>query len=329
MALIGSLDSGVSALNNFSKGLQVISDNIANVNTVGFKGSTTTYADTFSDVLQRSSPAPAGGNVSNTTATQIGLGMQISSIKANFGEGTLSTTGVPTDLAITGSGFFSVHDAQSNTSYVTRAGDFRLDDTGNIVTQNGLRLQGLTGGSVSFSATSVNGQLVYTPTKSAPAATGDLKVGLNIALGSGLTNDTGGQFTDAQVEAGKPRLESFAIGKDGSLNLFLSNGDSFAAGKVMLQNFRDPNALIRDGSNLYSNMDAAGPEGGISLTADNNTPGSNGLGGIQSGSLELSNVDLTKEFSDLITTQRSFQAASRIVTVSDSVLEEIVNLKQR
>ena len=328
MALIGSLDSGVSALNNFSRGLQVISDNIANVNTVGFKGSTTNYADTFSDVLQRSSPS-SNSNTSNTTATQIGLGMQISSIKANFGEGTLSTTGVPTDLAITGSGFFSVRDALSNTNYVTRAGDFRLDDNGNIVTQNGMRLQGLTGGGITFSATSVNGQLVYTPTKSAPSGNGDLSVNYNASVGSGITNDTGGAFTDAQVEAGKPRLESFSIAKDGTVNLYLSNGESFVGGQVMLQNFRDANSLIREGNNLYSGMDAAGPEGGSVISASNNTPGSTGLGGIQSGSLELSNVDLTKEFSDLITTQRSFQAASRIVTVSDSVLEEIVNLKSR
>ncbi len=326
MALIGSLDSGVSALNNFAKGLQVISDNIANVNTVGFKGSTTNYADTFSDVLHRSSPS-TDANVSNTTAMQIGLGMQISSIKANFGEGTLSTTGVATDLAITGNGFFSVKDAQSNTNLVTRAGDFRLDDSGRIVTQNGLRLQGLTGGTITFSATSVNGQLVYTPTKTPPTTNGDLSVGYSDSVGNGITNDTGGVFTDAQVEAGKPRLESFSIAKDGTVNLYLSNGESYAAGQVMLQNFRDPNALIREGNNLYSGMDAAGTEGGSAISASNNTPGTNGLGGIQSGSLELSNVDLTKEFSDLITTQRSFQAASRIVTVSDSVLEEIVNLK--
>lgn len=327
MALIGSLDSGISALTNFSKGLSVISDNIANVNTVGFKGSTTDYADNFSDVLQHSAPAADGSNASNTTATQIGLGMHIGSVRGNFSEGTLDSTGVPTDMAITGAGYFTVRDPQSGGNFVTRAGDFRLDDTGNIVTQGGLRLEGLSGGKISFSASSVNGQLVYTPTKTPPAGVGDLKVGYDVSVGNGLTNDTGGDFTDAQVAAGAPRMSSYAIGKDGNVNIYLSNGDSFSAGQVLLQNFRDPNALIREGNNLYSSQDAAGPIGGKTLTAANNTPGTNGLGGTQSGSLELSNVDLTKEFSNLITTQRSFQAASRIVTVSDSVLEEIVNLK--
>ena len=87
MALIGSLDSGISALTNFSKGLEVISDNIANVNTVGFKGSTTDYADNFSDVLQHSAPAADGSNASNTTATQIGLGMHIGAVRGDYSEG--------------------------------------------------------------------------------------------------------------------------------------------------------------------------------------------------------------------------------------------------
>ena len=327
MALIGSLDSGISALTNFSKGLEVISDNIANVNTVGFKGSTTDYADNFSDVLQNSAPAADGSTASNTTATQIGLGMHIGSVRGNFAEGTLDTTGVPTDMAITGNGYFSVKDPQNGNAYVTRAGDFRLDDTGNIVTSAGLNLQGLTGGKISYDVTDVSGQLVYTPTKTAPSTIGSLKVGYDVSVGNGLTNDTGGAFTDAQVAAGAPTMNSYSIGKDGNVNIYLSNGDSYSAGQVMLQDFRDPNSLIREGNNLYSGQEAAGAIGGTALTAANNTPGTNGLGGTQSGSLELSNVDLTQEFSDLITTQRSFQAASRIVTVSDSVLEEIVNLK--
>jgi flagellar hook protein FlgE len=75
-------------------------------------------------------------------------------------------------------------------------------------------------------------------------------------------------------------------------------------------------------------MAAAGPIGGSTLTAANNTAGANGLGSIQSGALEGSNVDLTQQFSDLITTQRSFEAASRLITVSDTILDDIVNLKR-
>lgn len=327
MALIGSLNNGVSALDNFSKGLTVISDNIANVDTVGFKGSTVNYAANFSDVLQQSEPA-SSSSTSNTTATQIGQGVTIGSISADFTTaGTLETTGVPTDLAITGSGFFNVQNPANGASYVTRAGDFRLDASGNLVTQTGLRLQGMTGGAVSFTAAAVNGQLVYTPTVTAPNAVGDLTVGYNVSIGNGLTNSTGGAFTDAQVAANAPSLTSYSVGTDGTVNLNLSNGSSFAAGQVLIQNFQDPNALIRQANNLYSGQSAAGLIGTSTPAAATNSPGTNGLGAIQSGALELSNVDLTQQFSDLITAQRSFQAASRIVTVSDTILEEIVNLK--
>jgi flagellar hook protein FlgE len=108
----------------------------------------------------------------------------------------------------------------------------------------------------------------------------------------------------------------------------LSNGDTFDRGQVLLQNFEDPSALVAEGNNLYGNIDSAGPIGGASLSAANNTAGSSGLGNIQVGTLEGSNVDLTQEFANLITAQRSFQAASRVITTSDSILDEIIHLKQ-
>jgi flagellar hook protein FlgE len=99
-------------------------------------------------------------------------------------------------------------------------------------------------------------------------------------------------------------------------------------GQVLIQNFEDPSALVNLGNNLYGNVDAAGPQGGTSLTAANNTPGLNGNGSIEVGTLETSNVDLTQEMTNLITAQRSFQAASQVITTSDSILDSIVHLKQ-
>jgi flagellar hook protein FlgE len=89
-----------------------------------------------------------------------------------------------------------------------------------------------------------------------------------------------------------------------------------------LQNFQNPQALVKEGNNLYSGMAAAGP------LAQIEAPNTNGLGTIQSGALELSNVDLTNEFASLITTQRGFQASARIITTSDEMLQEVVNLKR-
>ena len=116
------------------------------------------------------------------------------------------------------------------------------------------------------------------------------------------------------------------VNKDGTITCFLNDGKSFQRGRILLKNFADPHALISIGNNLYSNFAAAGPIGADGLNKTDNTPGNGGLGEIIGGSLELSNVDLTQEFSELIVTQRSFQAASRIISVCDSVLEELVYL---
>ena len=102
----------------------------------------------------------------------------------------------------------------------------------------------------------------------------------------------------------------------------LSDGTTFTRGQVLLQNFQDPQALISQSGNLYSNQAAAGP-----LTAMS-APGSSGLGSIQSGALELSNVDLSSEMANLITAQRGFEANSKIVTTSDEVLQTLVNMKR-
>jgi len=89
-----------------------------------------------------------------------------------------------------------------------------------------------------------------------------------------------------------------------------------------LQNFNDPQSLVKEGNNLFSGMAAAGPLATLSA------PGSSGLGNLQAGVLELSNVDLAREFATLITTQRAFQANARIITTSDEMLQELVNLKR-
>lgn len=330
MALINSLTSGVAALRAFSKGLEVIGDNVANVNTTGFKGSRARYEDSFSNALQRSTPSPADGSASNTSAMQVGTGVNVASIRQRFTQGSLQTTGLATDLGIAGNGFFRVKNNLSGTEYVTRAGDFRLDDNGLLVTNDGLRVQGLNDGAATFTATVVSGKLVFSKTATTPPATvGDLQVNADLTVANGgLVNSTGGAFTDAEIEAAAPKITSFATDKSGNLVLSLSNGESYTRGKVLLMDFSDPSALMREGGNLFSGMDAAGPKGGLTLTEANNTPGGAGLGTIESGTIELSNVDLTEEFSEMITTQRSFQAGSRIITVSDQVLEEVVNLKR-
>src|SRR3954470_15586600 len=279
-SLIGTMGSGISALKSFVKGLEVIGNNIANVNTTGFKGANAKYADSFSNMLLRSSPTPPGGVGSNTPAVQIGTGVTLSGISTNFSQGSLSSTGKDTDLGISGSGFFRVRDVQNDREYATRSGDFRIDDQGYLVTQQGFRVQGLSDGAISYDATSVGGVLTFTPTAVNASTVGDINLSVQLSIGSGLTNSTGGAFTDAEVAAGAPTLRSFAIDQYGNAVSFMSDGTSFTKGKVLLQDFNDPSGLTKEGNNLFSGFEAAGAIGGLTMTAANNSPGSNALGRI-------------------------------------------------
>jgi flagellar hook protein FlgE len=294
MSLIGTMNSGVSALRTFQKGLEVIGNNIANVNTTGFKSSAASYGDSFSNILRASSPASGTG--SNSSAIAVGTGVALAGVSTNFNQGSLSATGNVTDLGISGNGYFMVVNPTDGGTYATRDGAFRLDSGGHLVTAGGLRVQGLTGGS---------GGTPPTP----PGTVGDITLG---------TPPAGTQ------------LQSFTIDRSGNLIEFYSDGTSATTNQVLMQNFRDQSALVSAGNGLYTGMASASPVSGtLTLSAADNTPGTLGLGTIESGTLEGSNVDLTQQFSDLITTQRSFQAASRLITVSDTVLEDIVNLKTR
>ena len=330
MALIGSLHSGVSALRNFARGLEVIGNNIANVNSTAFKGSRARYTDSFSQFLRQPAASPTDGNGSNAPAAQISLGVQISGIQTSFLQGGIANTGQTTDLAISGNGFFQVRNSQNNQFFATRAGDFRIDDRGYVATNDGYRLQGLTGGYRSYEATAgANGELVFNPTTVEATAVGDIRIDFEATFDNGrITDNTGGAFTQDEILKAVPRMTGYSFGVNGIIEVNLNNGESFDGGQVLLMDFSDPTALVSEGANLFSGFNAAGVIGGVNMTAANNTPGSGAYGFIHGGALELSNVDLTEQFADLITTQRSFQAGSRIITVSDEILQEVVNLKR-
>ena len=158
---------------------------------------------------------------------------------------------------------------------------------------------------------------------------GSVDVGFSASGGRVQVVDTQGvEVNDVTVLAKVPGMKSFNVGPSGDIIVNLSNGQTFVSGRVLIQNFKDPNSLIRQGNNLFSGIDNAGPINGSDLTLVGNTAGEDGLGLIQSASLEMSNVDLGQEFAEMITTQRSFQAGSRVISVSDQMLEEVVNLKR-
>src|SRR5271170_8134255 len=106
--MLTSLTSAVSGLEDFQEQMDVIGNNIANVDTTGFKAGVVDFADAFSNTLQ--APAAASGASNSSSSVQIGTGTEITGINSNWLQGALSTTGVPTDLAISGNGFFMVKD---------------------------------------------------------------------------------------------------------------------------------------------------------------------------------------------------------------------------
>jgi flagellar hook protein FlgE len=278
--MIGSLQTGVSGLQQFQEDLQVIGNNIANVNTVGYKSATMD----FEDQLCQNMTSGSSNNM------QIGEGVTTGAIDSNYTQGTINSTGVTTDLAVNGQGFFLVKDTSSGLTYATRDGEFNLDASGYLVNANGNRVQGLMGTAITAS---------------------DLQINSTTAIAA--LNDT---TTPA------PTLQSYTINTNGQITASLSDGTSGVIGQFVLQNFTNPQALVKQGGNLYSFSATAGP-----LTTPG-TPNTAGLGQIQSGALESSNVDLATEMSNLITAQRAFEANAKIITTSDEVLQDLVNLKR-
>ncbi|TFB66305.1 flagellar hook protein FlgE [Cryobacterium sp. Hz9] len=134
---------------------------------------------------------------------------------------------------------------------------------------------------------------------------------------SGQTTVAGA--TDDGNEAGT--LNSYTLGADGTLVGLFSNGQQQAIGRIALATFVNPGGLEKAGSSAYR---ATFNSGGAEL----GTAGAAGLGSLTSGALEMSNVDLSQEFTNLIVAQRGFQANARIITTSDEVLQELTNLKR-
>ncbi len=264
--MLRSMYSGISGLKNFQTKLDVIGNNVANVNTFGFKKGRTTFSDQISQMM--SGATAPGTDRGGVNAKQVGLGASIASIDSIATQGSMQSTGRILDLAISGNGYFQVTDGPN--TYYTRAGNFYLDQIGDIVNSEGLRLVG--DGGV-----------------------------LNIPVGA----------------------QSFSIGADGKVTYVDSTGQPQDAGVIQLATFSNPEGLAKAGNNLFQQSDNSGAA--VSGAAGDTTIGA---GTLQSGFLEMSNVDLSEEFTEMIVAQRAFQSNTKIITTSDEILQELVNLKR-
>lgn len=270
-----SLDSGVSALNQFQQNLNVIGNNIANVDTIGFKSANVQFADALSQTL--------GSN--SAGSMQVGSGVMTAAITSQFTQGSITSTSVQTDMAVNGNGFFLVKDPSTGADYVTRDGEFTTDNSGYLVTSSGMRVQGYTDGGLT--------------------SQGDIQI-----------DNTGAPGGDTSP------VQSYTFGADGKLTVQLADGTQFTRGQILLQNFSNPEQLVKMGSNLYSGLTNAGP------LAAPVAPASNGLGSLITGALEMSNVDLAGQLTALITTQRAYEANTKVITTSDEILQSLINLKR-
>ena len=283
--MLQSMFSGISGLRTHQKRMDVIGNDIANVNTPGYKQSNVTFKEAYVTTIK--SPAPG------SPGQQIGLGVQLGGIVKSFKGGILMETGQAAHMAISGEGFFVVSEPATGagiaTARYTRAGDFMLDvdptgPTTYIINPDGQRLRGLMG----------------TP---AP----DWVAGVD-----------GSTFTDLTLPT---NTTSFSIGLDGIVHASIGGATPVEVARVAVATFDNNTGLESVGNNLFQATAAA------NLRTFYN-PNSAGVGQIFEGYLENSNVDLAQEFTDMIITQRGFQANSRSITTSDEMLMELLSLKR-
>lgn len=183
--------SAISGLEANSTWLDVIGNNIANVNTVAYKSSSVSFADSFSQTLANGTGDDSGDNLGGTDPEQVGLGTRVQAITANWTEGTIQSTGVSTDVAINGTGFL-ISKSGDNT-YLTRAGNLTFDSTGNLVDANGGLIQGYTA-AIKYTTTEIDtaadsGANVLNITNAAyslddtdTAAIGDININPNMTI---------------------------------------------------------------------------------------------------------------------------------------------------
>jgi len=138
--MLRSLYSAVSGLEQHQKAMDVLGNNLSNVNTIGYKSGRLTFKDLISQTISMGK-AP-GDTIGGINPMQIGLGTNVASVDNIFTQGTFQNTGVNTDLALDGSGFFVVRGTQQNERYYTRAGNFTFDRSGYFVDPQGFRVQG-------------------------------------------------------------------------------------------------------------------------------------------------------------------------------------------
>src|SRR6056297_3186239 len=310
--MLRSLYSGVSGMRTNQVKMDVIGNNIANVNTTAFKSGRARFQDLFSQTLSSAQmPSSTGGGGINPK--QVGLGVSVAAIDTVMTGGALQPTGRELDFAIEGDGFFVVsQDMAGAMKRYTRDGAFFTDYEGNLVNAEGLRVLGYkvdqledsdSDGIYEFdsSSTGVVG----------PSDTSDDGSLNSICIPNEIIVDGGATIS----------LESFSVDGSGLIQGIYSDGNVYELGQIGIGKFKNPGGLEKLGGNTY--LDSRN-SGDLKVGVANG----DGFGTIRQGVVEMSNVDLANEFTEMIITSRAYQANSRTISTSDEMLQELLNLKR-
>lgn len=284
-----SLAAAVSGITSNQTYLDAIGNNIANSSTDGYKQQNVIFSTLLAQQINGASaptpPAPPS-TLGGVNPVVVGSGVQVAAITRDLSEGTPTQTGLPSNAAIQGNGFFAVK--QGNQPLYTRAGDFTVDGSGNLVTPTGAIVQGVnaSGGTLPTMPTSVTGLQ-----------------NVNIT---------------AAVPAGKT-LVSYSIGANGIITGAYSDGTTGPLAQIALVTFTNRSGLAPVGNNTLQSSANSG-------TATVAAPGSGSAGNLVGGEVEGSNVNLAQQLTDLVSAQTDYEANTKVVGTTSQVLQALVNM---
>lgn len=263
--MIRALWTAAAGMNCQQVNVDVIANNLANVNTAGFKRSRPDFQDLLYQNL-RTAGTGSNSGAQYPVGMEVGLGARVVSTEKNFSQGDFRQTGNPLDLVIEGDGFFQVTLPNGSTGY-TRAGAFKIDSQGRLSTGEGWLL---------------------TPEIAIPSTT------VEITVGSDGTVSVKNGTTGAVSNTGSP---------------------------IELARFANPAGLMSIGHSVFRST----PASGEAITGN---PGSQGLGALNQGFLEMSNVSVVEEMVNLIAGQRAYEVSSKAIQASDEMLQMANNVRR-
>lgn len=320
--MVKSMFAGVAGLKVHQQMMDVIGNNIANVNTPGYKSGSITFQDSIYQTIN----AATGGNTAvggfgGRNPSQVGYGVSVCGIAYDMGGGGKNVTGRGLDCMIDGSGYFIVGPMRGETADgIGEWADGTDDAAGGMdISGSGLQLSRV-------------GQLFRDENGYLVDSNRNYVYGFNVQAGTETDIEPPPTivrelwplrvpgYDDADDTTSKYSLSGFTIKADGTITAQSDNNQTVTIGKIALASVQNPDGLSKSSGYYYNVTDNCGAVKAVEAGG--------ATGQLEMGGLEMAKVELANEFSQLILAQRGFQANSKIITVTDSMLEELVNMKR-